>query len=86
MKRDMIIHDEGCHTEAVGMHTMRRRPYETLSITSVYTTPGSAILAGSIVKDSTIKAAGQELGPDYNMQSGLIDGQTSTKTFNHDWE
>lgn len=62
----------------------KKRLYEKLSVTPVEMFTGNSFLAGSIVKNSTVQAAGQELGPTYDM-SQETDPDTG-KPFNHEWE
>lgn len=62
----------------------KKRPYEKLSVAPVAMFTGNSFLAGSVVKNSTIQAVGQELGPTYDM-SQETDPSTD-KPFNHEWE
>ncbi len=72
---------EGQRTE-----TVRKRPYETLSMQTVTSIPVSPVLAASVVTTARIQSIGQELGPIYDL--GATDGiDTNTgKTFSHEWE
>ena len=55
-----------------------------MMITPVKVEMGSAILAESVVNDSTIMTTGQEVGPSFDFSSDF-DSNTG-KTFSHEWE
>lgn len=62
----------------------KKRPYEKLSVAPVAMFTGNSFLAGSVVKNSTIQATGQELGTTYDMTQA--DTGVPTSDFNHNWE
>ena len=69
--------DHGCEPKV-------KRPYSKLTITPIKVEMGNPVLAGSIVNNSMISSAGQELGPTYDIS---FDTDSNTgKTFSHEWE
>ena len=61
-----------------------RCEYSTMKIEPLVVSFESCILLGSVVENSTIVSAGQELGPGYDM-SASVDDNTG-KTFSHVWD
>ena len=67
-----------------GLELQAKYQYSKMIIAPLPLEVQSAVLAGSIVNDSTIVAIGQEIGPSFDLSSDF-DPNTG-KTFNHEWE
>ena len=81
MKQKIETYDEK-HLCSEGL---RKRSYETLSMTVVETVSASPILAASVITSAKVQSVGQQLGPIYDLDAeGGIDTNTG-KTFSHEW-